>query len=169
MCVNPTDASSVQGPPLSCLKSSTCFFFRFSFSLLPLLLSFFFSLLTQGLHVAQGDPEFAEWLKVLLPFTSPEFWDYRRIWGHQGFLFLPFNLKILLWVWLEFTPEVHTSVAKDSDHLFSVLQAVVEAGVNKAESFWGLWRKEFSGVFQFLEAPAFLASLAVPSGDFPGC
>ena len=78
-------------------------FFLFSFSLLPLLLSFFFSLLTQGLHVAQGDPEFAMWLQVLLPFTSPEFWDYSHVWGHQGLLFLPFNLKTLHWVWLEYT------------------------------------------------------------------
>lgn len=100
---------------------------------------------------------------------NPEFWDYRHVWGHQGFLFLPFNLKTLHWVWLEFTSEVHTSVAKDREGLFSLLQTVVEAGVNKAEFFWGLRRKEFSGVFQLLEAPAFLASLAVPSGGFPGC
>lgn len=61
---------------------------------------------------------------------------------------------------------VNTSVAKDSGGLFSPLQTVIETGVNRGEFFWGLRRKPGSRVFHLQEVPAFLASLAVPSGVF---
>lgn len=89
----------------------------------------------------------------------------RGVYSRTLGCFLSLHLKTLYWAW-NLPLGVHTSVANDSGSLFSLLQTVTEAAANRVDAFWGLRRE--GTVFWLIGVLAFLASLAVPSGDLPG-